>query len=299
MPRFRTIHTSRREGGQIFIPSVNLALGIGCIAIVLAFRSSAALAGAYGLAVSVTMACTTIAYAALSRKRHDPLWETVLLTALFASFDLPFLVGNFSKVLSGGWLPLAIALVLFTLFVTWNRGRRRLMAFLRDHSLPLTEFAHLVRPGQSEGTAVLFTEDGRGIPETLRNWWTTEHMPLRTVVLLTIKNVSRPYVPNADRIEIEPLSAQLVRVRAVYGFMEESCIDDIVQALHKEIPSVEPETVTYYLPSPSIVADTSSNGLPAWQRSLFVLLSRNARSRTDRLGLPTERVMRFGVRIPI
>lgn len=282
------------------MPMVNVALAVGCIALVITFRSSAALGSAYGLAVSITMLCTTIAYAALTRKIfHWPRWATVAVTALFCLYDVPFFVGNVTKIASGGWLPLTIAIVLFTLFVTWNRGRRRLMKYIYDHSLPLTEFKHLTRPAEAEGTAVLFAADGRGIPDTLRNWWTKEHIPLNYVVLLTISGMSRPYVPARERIEIEFLTQQLIRVRAVYGFMEEASIDDVMKALREQIPGIDPLGVTYYLPEPEIVADTTRKALPKWQRSLYCIMSRNAPSRTDTLGLPIERVMHFGMRVPI
>ncbi len=299
-PRFRTVHTSRREGGQIFLPSINLVLAIGCIALVVTFRSSAALASAYGLAVSITMIATTVAFAALTRRRYRwPLWQSIVVVGVFLVFDIPFLVGNISKIASGGWLPLSIAIALFTLFVTWNRGRRRLMQFLFDHSIPLAEFAHLVRQPAAEGTAVLFTADGRGIPETLRDWWMTEHIPVKTVVLLTISGVSRPYIADDDRVQVELLTPALVRVRACYGFMQQARIGEIVTAVRRVVSDVHPAAVTYYLAAPSIVEDQSKKRLPKWQRMLYVFMSRNARSHTDSLGLPVERVIRFGVRVPI
>ena len=300
VPRFRIIHTSRHEGGQIYMPAVNVALAIGCIALVVTFRSSAALGGAYGLAVSITMLCTTVAYSALTQKTFRwPLWATVCVVTLFCIYDVPFFIGNITKIASGGWLPLAIAVVLFTIFITWNRGRRRLMKYVFDHSLPLSEFKHLSRPAEVEGTAILFTADGRGIPETLRDWWSKEHIALNKVVLLTISNVSRPYVPVQERTQIEFLTQQLIRVRATYGFMEEANIDDILGSLQKEIPEINPLAVTYYLPAPEIVADTTRQALPKWQRSLYAVMTRNAPSRTDTLRLPIERVMHFGLRVPI
>ena len=300
-PRFWTVHTSKRRIGQIYVPAVNVFLAIGCIALVVTFRSSAALAGAYGLAVSVTMLATTITYAALTHRRFRwPLASTIAIVSLFLLWDVPFFVGNLSKVPAGGWFPLVVATALFTLFTTWNRGRTRLMTFLQAQSIPVEDFLKSAGTHASvEGTAVFFTSDPRGIPAALHNWWITEHLALNAVVLLTMANVGRPYVAESDRVEVESLSPHLVRVHARYGFMQHERIDEVMRRLKESRPDLDLATVTYYLPAPSIDPKHCGHRLPAWQRLLYVWMLRNAHSRIDALGLPADRVMQFGVNVPM
>lgn len=300
-PRFWTIHTSRRDTGQIYVPAVNILLAIGCIALVVTFRSSNALGGAYGLAVSVTMLATTITYAALTHRSFRwPLWSTVGVAALFLSWDVPFFIGNLLKIPSGGWLPLVVAVVLYVLFETWNRGRTQLMAYLRSQSIGVEEFVNSTKDvTYVEGVAVLFTPDRHGIPAVLQNWWMKEHLAFNTVVLLTISAVARPFVSESERVRVEVLSPHLIRVEARYGFMEHAAIGDIMSRLKALQPNVDPDRVTYYLPAPTVVPAVSGRRMPAWQRLLYAWMLKNARPRTESLALPMDRVMFFGVTVPV
>ena len=300
-PRFRIVHTSRHYAGQIYIPTVNAALAAVCIALVLSFRSSSALGGAYGLAVTITMMTTTLAFAQLVRvKWRWPVYAWVPLIALFLLWDVPFLTGNLVKVFSGGWVPLVLALMLFTLFITWNRGRRRLMKALFAHTMPVKQFlAEAQDPIQVGGTAVFLTPDAQGIPFVLRHQWLRSHILYDTVVLLTIVNAPRPFVSSNDRLDAEQLAPRLLRVKAAYGFMQEAKIADILWHLRRRCPDVDFEHPTYYLAGPKILASESANALPAWQRSLFRLMSRLARPLTDSLELPPDAVVEFGVPAPV
>ncbi|MGZ3531765.1 MAG: potassium transporter Kup [Vulcanimicrobiaceae bacterium] len=301
-PRFRIIHTSRYYAGQIYIPAVNVGLGIVCILLVFTFKSSAALGGAYGLAVTVTMLTTTITFARLLYKKWKwPIWRIVPLIALFLLFDTLFLTGNLSKVLSGGWVPLAMALTLFTLFVTWNRGRRRMMLKLTAQTMSVDEFLKELQEDtkQVRGTAIFLTPDTNGIPYALQHTWLRTHIIFENIVLLTIMNSNRPFVHPDDRIEIEDIAPHLVRVKAWYGFMQEPNIHDIVRHLRKLRPGVDFRQPTYYLASPKIRPDNSKKGLPNWQRGLFLWMTRNARPLTDSLGLPPNNIIEFGVEVRV
>lgn len=300
-PRFRIIHTSRHYAGQIYMPTINALLAVVCIILVLTFRSSSALGGAYGLAVTITMLTTTIAFAQLLRvKWHWRAYQWIPLIGLFLLWDIPFLTGNLVKVFSGGWVPLVLALGLFTLFLTWNRGRRRLMKALFAHTMPVKQFlAEAQDPVQVGGTAVFLTPDPQGIPFALRHQWLRSHILFDTVVLLTIVNTSRPFVSANARVEAEKLAPRLIRVKASYGFMQEAKMADILSHLRKRCVDVDFEHPTYYLASPKIEAGAGPAALPAWQRSLFRLMSRLARPLTDSLELPADSVVEFGVPAPV
>lgn len=293
-PRLRIIHTSRHHVGQIYIPGVNVALAAASCALVFAFRSSNALGSAYGLAVTVTMLTTTIAYAALLRRRRWPWYAWMPLIGLFLSWDLPFFTGNLVKLVSGGWVPLTVALALFTVFVTWNRGRRRLMESLFANAMPIEQFVR----GNSGGngtTAIFLSPNANNIPFVLRHQWLREHIAGDTVIILTLASVSRPFVHGSRRLEIERVAPHLYRVRALYGFMEEPKIGAILSGLREACPQLNVSHPTYYLASPKIVRDDSPSRLPAYQANLYYWMTRLARPLTDSLGLPADSIVEFGI----
>ncbi|PZR56122.1 MAG: potassium transporter Kup [Candidatus Meridianibacter frigidus] len=300
-PRFRIIHTSRHHAGQIYIGAVNVALAVVCIALVLSFRSSEAFGGAYGLAVTITMLISSITFFELLRKRWKwPVWAAVPLFAFFLLWDVPFLGGNLVKVLSGGWVPLAMAGSLYVMFTTWNRGRRRMLQQLSQHTLPAEQFqAELKDTAQVGGTAIFMSPDPRGIPFASRHEWLREHIVYDTIILLTVVNGTGAFVSPRRRITLEQMGPRLVRVTASYGFMQQARMHDILQRLREHAPELNLSKPTYYLASPKITADTSSEALPRWQRALFIWMSRNARPLTDSLGLPANRIVEFGVEVPV
>jgi len=300
-PRFRIVHTSREHVGQIYIPAVNALLAIACIVLVISFRSSAALGGAYGLAVTITMLISSITYFTLITKRwHWSLWTAVPLLALFLSWDLPFLFGNLPKIASGGWVPLLIGSGIFVFFTTWNRGRRRLMQALSAHTLPVSAFLKEIRATSTvSGTAFFLAPDPEGIPFILQHQWLRTHIIYDTIVLLTILTEPRPIVAATERVEVEQISSRLFRIKAHYGFMEQPKIEDILEQCRKRRPDLDLSKPTYYLANPKISRDHSKAGLPSWQWSLYRWMIRNARPLTDSLGLPANRTVEFGVDVPL
>ncbi len=300
-PRFRVVHTSRHFAGQIYMPTVNAMLGIACIVVVITFRSSERLGGAYGLAVTITMLMDTIAFSQLLKKRWSwPTWQWVPLITLFLAWELGFLFGNASKFISGGWVPFGMAVGLFVLFTTWNRGRRRMMEGLSQQMMPVQQFLAEVRePTVVSGTAFFLNPEPSGIPFVLQHEWMRNHIVFDTIVLLTIMHAGRPYVSVGDRVEIEQLAPRLLRVKAWYGFMQEPRIHDILKRLRKCRPDVDFSHPTYYLASPKISANPTPHGLPGWQRNLFRWMARNARPLTDSLGLPPNNTIEFGVEVKI
>jgi len=300
-PRFRVVHTSRHFAGQIYMPTINALLGIACIVVVITFRSSEHLGGAYGLAVTITMLTDTIAFSQLLRRVWRwPAWQWFPLIALFLVWELSFLIGNASKFISGGWVPFTMALTLFVLFSTWNRGRRRLMAALSGHTMPVDQFLREVKePTVISGAAFFLSPDPHGIPFVLHHKWVRDHIIFDTIVLLTIMHSSQPFVHHENRLEIEEITPRLMRVKAWYGFMQEPNINDILKLLRKARPNAEISHPTYYLAHPTIREDHSPTALPNWQRNLFRWMARNARPLTDSLGLPPNSTIEFGVEVRI
>jgi KUP system potassium uptake protein len=297
VPRFRIIHTSRHYAGQVYMPTINAMLGIVCVILVITFKSSAHLGGAYGLAVTITMLTTTIAFAILLiRKWEWPWWQWVPLIGVFLSWDIPFLIGNASKFIVGGWVPIAMATALFVIFITWNRGRRRMMTSLAHHTMSVEQFVGELKEQTSvSGAAFFLSPEPKGIPFVLEHEWMRDHIVYDTVVLLTIMHSSRPFVHNEHRLELDDLSPRVLRVKAWYGFMEQARIDGILRGLRRLRPELDLEQPTYYLAKPNIIDSHSKGGLPGWQLNLFRWLARNARPLTDSLGLPANRVIEFGV----
>src|SRR5579872_1625406 len=300
-PRFPIIHTSRHFAGQIYMPTINAMLGVVCIILIVTFRSSERLGGAYGLAVTITMLTTTIAFSQLLRKRWKwPAWQWVPLIALFLAWEISFLIGNASKFISGGWVPFAMALALFTLFTTWNRGRRRMMTALTKHAMPVDQFLREVKaPTVVSGTAFFLSPDPHGIPFVLHHQWMRSHIIFDTIILLTVMHASQPFVHPEKRLEIEEITPRLLRVKAWYGFMQEARIHDILYHLRKARPGTDFSHPTYYLASPKIREASDHGALPSWQRNLFQWMTRNARPLTDSLGLPPNNVIEFGVEVKI
>ena len=188
LPRLSVIHTSDERAGQIYIPFVNVGLGILCIVLVIAFKHSANLGDAYGLAVTLTMISTTIAFAAFTRRVwHWRWWQTIIVTVFFLCFDGSFLVGNIFKIPTGGWIPLTIAVVVFTIFVVWNIGRRRQARAFEAMGVPVEEFMKDLDarpPTKLVGTAVFLTAHPQGVPYALTHQWLRTHVTFETVVLL-------------------------------------------------------------------------------------------------------------------
>jgi KUP system potassium uptake protein len=247
------------------------------------------------------MLTTTIAFAQLVRTRWRwPAWAWVPLIALFLAWEIAFLIGNASKFMTGGWVPFAMAVALFTLFTTWNRGRRRLMDGISQHTLPVDEFVkEMKEPTVVSGTAFFLSPDPHGIPFVLQHQWMRTHIIFDTVVLLTVMHSPRPFVHGDKRVEIEEITPRLLRVKAWYGFMQEARIHDILHHLRARRPNIDFSHPTYYLASPKIREAQGPGRLPNWQRNLFRWMARNARPLTDSLGLPPNNVIEFGVEVKI
>lgn len=303
-PRLRIIHTSQSHEGRIYMPTVNAALAIACIALVLAFRSSDHLGAAYGLAVTVTMLAVSITYCAVAYKKwHWPWWRVAIVAVLFLQFDLSFLIGNLPKIFAGGWVPAVIAITIFTLFVTWIDGRRRFFSALQALSTPVDEFVEEVRgrePDRSAGTAIVLTPTTDGIPFALRHEWLRHEILHEQIVLLTVVVERRPNVPLAERVRVEKLAPNLLRVTAHFGFVQNPKMDQILEYCREAGDAVAfSEPIYYFLARPRVVPAQGPDAMAPWRRSMYDFMLRSARPFTDSLGLPPDQVIEFGVSIPV
>jgi KUP system potassium uptake protein len=302
-PRVTIQHTSGEAEGQIYVPEVNTALAIACIWLVFSFKESSALAAAYGIAVTGTMAITSIVYfVVLTRAWHWPLWRALPLVAVFLSFDIPFFAANAMKFFSGGWFPMAIALALFLVMTTWKTGRALLGRNLANKLLPIDVFladvdAH--KPHRVPGTAVFMSSNPNGVPVVLLHHWKHNQVLHKTIVLLSIITETVPEIRSADRLQVRDLKHGFFQVTAHYGFMETPNVPQLmgIVAQHYGVPYV-PERTSYFLGRETLLT-TGDSKMFRWRKALFSFISRNARSATQYFGIPPDRVVELGMQIDL
>ena len=301
-PRLDVEHTSSWEMGQVYVPQVNWFLGISTMLIVVGFRSSTALAAAYGIAVALTMMITGMLLPVAARERWQ--WPAVVVAlgaALFILIDAAFVGANVFKIVQGGWLPLAIAVVLFTLMTTWKTGRRLVADRLAARAFPLTEFMDIVRttpPLRVPGSSVFLTAQPRGTtPPALFHNLRYNKVLHEHVVVLTVTTVPVPYVgEDEDRVSIERLGEGVSTVRVQYGFMEDPNVPEALTLARDRGMAIDLTDVTYFLGRETIIV-TRQPGMAVWREKLFVLMARNAVRATAYFRLPPERVVELGVQV--
>lgn len=300
-PRLTIVRTSMDEKGQIYIPSLNWILMISTIAIVLGFKSSDNLASAYGVAVSSTMVITTILMFFAMRDRWR--WNIVLvgfITGCFLIVDLMYFTANVFKIWDGGWLPLMVAVIGFTIMSTWSTGRQNLINRLRESTEPLDQFLNRIRiekPVRVRGTGIFMTAPNLGTPPMLQHHLEHNQVLHEQVVLLTVLTEDVPFVHPSSRLEVEKLDLGFYRVLAHYGFMQ---IPNVPQALRKAKDSglvIDPETVTYYIGRETLVPTKNTPTMMTWREKLFAFMSRNAIRATDFYQIPPDRTVELGLRL--
>lgn len=299
-PRVHIVHTSAKVKGQIYIPSVNYALMIACLVLVLFFKESSRLAGAYGMAVTATMNLTSVLFliAALHVWRW-PLWKAAPPVALFLCFDLSYFGANLFKFFDGGWIALVVAILVATVFTTWRKGREELRKQLYSGMLPLDAFlTDLERHplGRVRGTAVFMTLSTDGTPPTLLHHVKHNHMLHEHVVLLTIQAADAPVVTDEDRLHTERLPSGFYRLVALYGYMETPNVPKVLKlAACFDLP-LEPTQTTFYLGRETLLTNGTSP-MHQWRKTLFAFMSRNAANPAGYFGIPPNRVVELGAQI--
>lgn len=300
-PRVTIVHTSAREAGQIYIPEINTLLGIGTALVVVGFGSSSALGAAYGIAVTGTMAITTILFYLLARLRWQ--WSAAragALAGLFLVVDVAFLGSNLLKLMQGGFVPLVVAVAIFTLMTTWKAGREALTRVMRTGKLPtdilLDDLKRKTDLARVKGTAVFMTSDTEGIPPVLLHHLKHNQVLHQQVVLLSVKNSPVPYVESTRRADVQELGMGFWRVTARYGFMQTPNVDDVMQSAARAGLECPRGLTSYYLGREQLIP-IGPTRMAKWRKKLFIFLMRNARSATAFFGIPPNRVVEMGTQI--
>jgi KUP system potassium uptake protein len=301
-PRVTIVHTSGDAEGQIFVPEVNVALALACIWLVLTFKESSALAAAYGIAVTGTMAITSVVYfLVLTRTWHWPVWKASCVLLLFLSFDLPFFAANAMKFFHGGWFPVAVAVVVFVIMTTWKKGRALLGQNLAERTLPTELFLADVdehKPYRVPGTAVFMASNPAGIPVVLLHHWKHNQVLHETVVLLSVASEPIPEVSSSRRVAVKNLGRGFFQVIAHYGFMETPNVPQVMlRACELGVPCA-PDRASYYLGRETLLS-TGESPMLHWRKALFSFISRNSRSATHYFGIPPDRVVELGMQISL
>ena len=311
-PRVNVVHTSGSAIGQIYLPSLNWLLLVATVAVVIAFRSSDRLAAAFGLAVSTTMAITTVLFGIVARSRfHWRRWRVGAVAGGFLMADIAFVAANAFKFLDGGWLPVVIGAMVFATMWTWYVGRRLLTKVTHDTGMPVDDFlTSLSRdpPHRVPGVAVFLASDIDVAPLVLLHHLEHSQVLHETVVLLKVSTEDVPRIRSNDRLELAELRLGFNTAVAHYGFMEEPNVPSIIKraasmsAANGEpfIPDDPPHT-TYYLGRVTVVPPSNDEVGPLlrWRAMFFRWLKRNERSATLYFGLPSNRVVELGTRVEL
>jgi KUP system potassium uptake protein len=300
IPRMEILHTSQEERGQIFIPKLNIMLGLGCGALVLGFQSSSALASAYGIAVTLTMLATTGLFFVAAQRLWG--WHPVkagLFCAFFGIIELTFFAANALKILHGGWFPLVAGVAIFSIMTTWKTGRRLLRTNL-PMVMPLDDFIGSIalagtlsesnKLHRTQGTAIFLASELESTPNALlKNVKHNRILHTRNVILTILTDRSRPHVPCEERVEIVDKGEGFFRVIARFGFMENPEISEVARASKEAGFAVDRERSTFFVGKERIIP-APRRGMALWREKLFVFMSKHAENAADFFHLPPDRI---------
>ncbi|MEH3106580.1 MAG: potassium transporter Kup [Sphingomonas fennica] len=301
MPRIRIDHTSASTAGQIYIGSVNWWLMIMVILLVLMFGESSNLAAAYGIAVTGTMFITTCMMAVLlTRVWNWPRWMAGGLVALFLLFDSLYFASNLTKVPDGGWFPLLVGIVAFTMLTTWARGRALMIERMKEAAMPVQVFVRSAVNSASRvpGTAVFMTSAANGVPHALLHNLKHNKVLHERVILLTVKIADMPYVDEPGRARIEDLGQGFYRMVLKYGFMQDPDVPGALRGVSVCGAEFKMMDTSFFLARQTLIA-SSRPGMALWREKLFAWMLRNAESAMEFFRLPTNRVVELGSQVEI
>jgi KUP system potassium uptake protein len=303
LPRVRVVHTSGTTEGQIYIPEANRLLMVACVALVVGFGASSELASAYGIAVTGTMAITTILSFWVARDRWGwSLPRAGSLLVLLLVIDLAFFGSCLAKIGSGGWFPLALGAGMFAVMVTWSRGRSILGEKIAAGTLPLPIFLADVqarKPHRVSGTAVFLSSTRRGTPTVLLHHFKHNKMLHEQVVILSITTDAVPWVADEQKVRLKEFGQGFWAATAHYGFMESPDVTDILRRCRAKGLETNTADTSYYLGRESLIPRRGLAGMANWRKHLFRFLSRNARPATDFFAIPPNRVVEIGMQIEL
>jgi KUP system potassium uptake protein len=301
-PRLEILYTSAHHQGQIYVPQVNWTLMFATLGLVVGFRSSSALAAAYGIAVSLTMLITTMLAYLVARGAwgvRRPLAGSIAL--FFFLIEMAFFGANLTKVAHGGWFPLVVGLIVYTVLSTWKAGRALLAQRMRERLYPFDRFLQDIEtypPQRVSGTAIFMTSNLQGTPPTLLHNLQHNKVLHERVVLLTVTTSDVPHVSANERATVDPLGHGFYRLTLRYGFMEEPDVPVALgEASARGFP-IDLNETTFFLGIETLLA-TRRPGLPLWRERLFVLIARNAMRANAFFKIPPERVVELGMQVEL
>ncbi|HEY6599309.1 MAG TPA: potassium transporter Kup [Pseudomonadales bacterium] len=301
-PRLTITHTSDRLIGQIYVPFINWVLFISVMLLVLGFRHSDNLGGAYGIAVTLAMLIDSILiFWVMARVWKWSLPVAIAIATPLALIDLAFLASNALKIPSGGWFPIVIAVAVFTLLTTWKTGRSLLMTRLSDGSLPLDDFIESIEldpPVRVPGTAVFLTSAVNRVPHSLLHNLKHNKVLHERVVFLTIVTRDIPYVTAEERFELQPLGGDFFQLTGYFGFSEDVDVPRLLEQCGRAGVAFSMMETSFFVSRESLIA-TGAPGMAQWRERLFVSMSKNATKVSDYFGIPTNRVVELGTQVEI
>ncbi|MBN8814987.1 MAG: potassium transporter Kup [Sphingomonas sp.] len=301
VPRLRIEHTSASTAGQIYIPLINWLLLTMVILLVLFFRTSSNLTSAYGIAVTGAMTIDTcLLGVVLFRLWHWPKWAAIPLLSVFFLVDGAYLAANLTKIPDGGWFPLLVGLIVFTILTTWAKGRQLMMARLREAAMPIKVFISSAATHASRvpGTAVFMTSSADGVPHALLHNLKHNKVLHERIILLTVKIVDVPYYPAAERVHLDHLGHGFHRVVLKYGFMEEADVPAALGLVTGCGDKFKMMDTSFFLARQTLLP-SSKPGMAIWREKLFAWMLRNAESAMEFFRLPTNRVVELGSQVEI
>jgi KUP system potassium uptake protein len=301
-PRLKLLHTSDRQIGQIYVPFINWTLLIAVVLLVVGFRSSDALGGAYGIAVTLAMLIDSVLIFVVMRRIWG--WSHPVALAIatpLALIDLAFLASNSLKVPAGGWFPLLIGGVVFTLLTTWKRGRALLMERLSEDSMPLGLFIDSIEaspPARVSGTAVFLTSTADRVPHALLHNLKHNKVLHERVIFLTIHTQDFPRVPPKERVRVSELGCAFARMDAYYGFAEDPDVPELLETIAKDGFEFDMMETSFFVSRETLIASVAP-GMALWRERLFVSMSKLAVKATDFFHIPTNRVVELGTQVEL
>ncbi len=302
LPRFEVRHTSAQQAGQIYMPRVNALLLVGVLLLVALFRSSSALASAYGIAVTGTMVVTCMMAFIVIWKMWR--WSALAAAALIVPFlviDLTFLSANMLKVVQGGWVPLALGGLVMMVMYTWRRGSKILFDKTRRLETPLDDLVRMLErkpPARVPGTAVFLTSDPKSAPTALLHSLKHYKVLHEKNVILSVETTHTPRVESSKRVRIEPVGSTFMRVLLRFGYMETPNIPRALAIARKLGWQFDIMSTSFFLSRRSL-RPAPHSGMPRWQDRLFITLARSANDATDYFQIPTDRVVEVGTQVTV
>jgi KUP system potassium uptake protein len=301
MPRLRIEHTNAATAGQIYIPLVNWALLVMVLLLVMFFRTSSNLTSAYGIAVTGAMLIDTcLLSVVLFRLWHWPKYYAIPLLALFFLVDGAYFAANLTKVPSGGWFPLLVGLIIFTFLTTWSKGRQLMIDRMREAAMPIKVFIQSAATSATRvpGTAVFMTSSPEGVPHALLHNLKHNKVLHERIILLTVKIMDEPYLPEAGRFVLEDLDHGFHRMILRYGFIEEPDVPAALAKVHQCGAQFRMMDTSFFLARQTLLP-SARPGMMIWREKLFAWMLRNAESAMEFFRLPTNRVVELGSQIEI